>query len=92
MIFFPQGPKGENIDYKIEKKGPTRMEKFGFYAGEFTGLSVGRYRIDISNFSTPIKNSPLFVSVFDSKLVEIINSPKELVIGSDNLIESSCQF
>ncbi len=88
IIFFSfEGPKGENINYKFEKKNPTRLEKHGFYGGEFTGLSVGRHRIDILNFNVPIKNSPQFVNVFDSQLADIINRPNELVIGSDNLIE-----
>ena len=81
------GPKGENISYKLERKNPTRLEKYGFYAGEFLTHSIGRYRIDISNFNVPIKNSPLFVNVFNSKLVEIMKKPDELLIGSDNLIE-----
>ena len=48
---------------------------------------MGRYRIDILNLNVPIKNSPQFVNVFDSQLVDIVNRPSELVIGSDNLIE-----
>ncbi len=86
------GPKGENVNFKLEKQTDT------FYGdvlvGEFRPLQIGRYRIDVENSASsnkPIPNSPYFIHVFNPNLVEINKMPARFIVGNEHLIEISTQ-
>jgi filamin len=59
----------------------------GDFIGEFTPLSIGQHRIDILYSNQPISGSPYFANVFDPNSIELINLPKELVVGAENVFE-----
>ena len=74
------------MPFKLERKNSI-VSKKSWFTGEFMPQSVGRYRIDVLNSNVPVKNSPLFVNVFDPQCIEVISRPADLFIGSDNVIE-----
>lgn len=59
----------------------------GDYVGEFTPLSIGQHRIDILYSNQPISGSPYFANAYDPNSVELINVPKDLIVGSENILE-----
>lgn len=75
------GPKGESLYLKLYQQAN------GDYVGEYTPLSTGQHRIDIYYSSQALAGSPYLVQVFDPKLVDILQMPKELIVGQENLIE-----
>lgn len=76
-----KGSKGENVSVKLYQ------QTNGDYIGEFTPLSIGQHRIDILYSNQPISGSPYFANAFDPNSIELIDMPKELVVGAENCFE-----
>lgn len=75
------GPKGENVNVKLYQQAN------GDSIGEFVPLSVGQYRIEILYANQPVVGSPFFANAYDPQSLEIVNMPKDLIVGAENFIE-----
>ncbi|CAF0722239.1 unnamed protein product [Brachionus calyciflorus] len=80
---FKFGSKGENVGFKLMKQVNKNFD----YLGEFKPSTIGRYRIDVENCNFPIQNSPFFINVYNPSLVEIVEMPRNFLIGSESKIE-----
>lgn len=75
------GPKGENVTVKLYQQAN------GDSIGEFVPLSIGQYRIEILYANQPVVGSPFFANSYDPQALEIVNMPKDLIVGAENFLE-----
>ncbi len=75
------GPKGENVAVKLFQQAN------GDSIGEFVPISIGQYRIEILYANQPVVGSPFFANSYDPQALEIVNMPKDLIVGAENFLE-----
>lgn len=75
------GPKGELLYLKLYQQAN------GDYVGEYTPVSIGQHRVDVYYAAQPVAGSPFLVPIFDPKLIDVIQLPKELTVGQEAVVE-----
>jgi hypothetical protein len=50
-------------------------------------VSIGQHRVDILYSNQPISGSPYFANAYDPNSIELLNVPKDLIVGAENFFE-----